>query len=404
LNFWYEKKIVLVVCGGIAAYRTLDLIRTLKKSGAKVTVVATRSALEFVTKLSLQALSGGPVHSDLMDPIQSDGMDHIHLTQGADILIVAPATANILAKMVSGLADDLASTMILAHDGPTLVAPAMNVRMWKHPATGRNVEQLKKDGVHFVGPSKGSLACGEDGEGRLAPILDIVETAQKLFTPKTLNGRRLLITAGPTHEALDPVRFIANQSTGKMGWSVCQAALRAGAEVILVHGPVAMEPPTGTEAHSVISAQEMFDTSLAIWEKGECDGAILTAAVGDYRPLTPQTDKIKKAQDSSELTLTLTTNPDILATLAKKGAGKVVVGFGAETGNALVRGREKMARKGCDLLVINDLLESGSGFGGDTNRVTLLDRNGNEEPWPLLSKDAVGEKLIQTVATMLEAG
>jgi phosphopantothenoylcysteine decarboxylase / phosphopantothenate---cysteine ligase len=398
LKFWAEKKIVLVVSGGISAYKSLDLIRALRKEGAEITVVATASALEFVTRLSLQSLSGAPVHCDLWKPDLDDGMDHIHLTRGADLLLIAPATANLMAKMASGLADDLASTLILAHDGPVLAAPAMNSRMWSHPATRRNVTQLKSDGVYFINPTTGSLACGEEGEGRLAPIEQIMERAQALLTPKILANHRLLITAGPTHEALDPVRFIANRSSGKMGWSICRAALRAGATVDLIHGPVSLALPEGVRAHPVTSAQEMFHTALALWEG--CDGAILTAAVGDYRPTVYQTDKIKKQSNKEEQTLTLTTNPDILATLAKSGAGKVVVGFAAETGKALVRGREKMARKGCDLLVINDLLEKGAGFEVDTNRVTLLNRQGEEEIWPLLSKDAVGEKLIQSVATL----
>jgi phosphopantothenoylcysteine decarboxylase / phosphopantothenate---cysteine ligase len=299
-----------------------------------------------------------------------------------------------------GLADDLASTTILAYNGPKLVAPAMNSRMWQNPATQRNVAQLKKDGVQFIDPQSGSLACGEEGEGRLAPIEHIVEAAQTLLTPKILKGHRLLITAGPTHEALDPVRYISNHSTGKMGWSICKAALYAGAEVVLVHGPVNIEPPQGVQLHPVTTAQEMYDKSMAAWAEG-CTGAILTAAVGDYRPLTQLTDKIKKNKDNQQLTMELTVNPDILATLAAKKDGRVVVGFAAETGNALERGREKMGRKNCDLLVINDLLKEDSGFGTDTNQVTILHNSGKEEPWPLLSKDMVANKLIQTVATLL---
>jgi phosphopantothenoylcysteine decarboxylase / phosphopantothenate---cysteine ligase len=400
VNFWAKKNISLIVSGGIAAYRACDLIRTFRRQGANVSVVATESALEFITELSLQALSGELVNSNLFTPIQADGMDHIHQTKNSDILVIAPATANLIAKMAMGLADDLASTTILAYDGPILVAPAMNSRMWLNPATQRNVAQLKKDGVQFIDPQSGSLACGEEGEGRLAPIEHIVEAAQALLTPKILAGHRLLITAGPTHEALDPVRFISNHSTGKMGWSICRAALYAGAEVALVHGPVNMEPPQGAELLPVTSAQEMYDQSMVVWESG-CTGAILTAAVGDYRPLTQETDKIKKSKDNQQLTMELTVNPDILATLAAKKDGRVVVGFAAETGSALDRGRKKMERKKCDFLVINDLLEAGSGFGTDTNRVTILHSSGREEPWPLLSKDMVAEKLIQTIATLL---
>ncbi len=392
--------------GGIAAYRSLDIIRLFREQGAVVTVAATDSALEFVTPLSFQALSGEPIHNSLSNPTTPDGMDHIHLARQADLFVIAPATANLLAKMAAGLADDLVSTLLLAFDGPVLVAPAMNTNMWNHPATRRNVTQLKADGCHFVGPAKGLLACGEEGAGRLAPVDEIVEEARTILTPKSLAGRRLLITAGPTHEALDPVRFIANSSSGKMGWSLCRAARRAGADVVLVHGPVSLPSIPGVESHPVTSAQEMFETTLSLWHQSKdrpgCDGAILTAAVGDYRPVTPQTDKIKKNPDQTEISLTLTTNPDILATLASQGAGKVVVGFAAETGDALNRGVEKMARKGCDLLVINDLLEPGAGFGTDTNRVTLLNRKGEMTPWPLLSKEEVGEQLIQTVATLIQ--
>ncbi|MBF0382685.1 MAG: bifunctional phosphopantothenoylcysteine decarboxylase/phosphopantothenate--cysteine ligase CoaBC [Magnetococcales bacterium] len=400
MNFWANKNISLIVSGGIAAYRACDLIRIFRKDGAKVSVVTTKSALEFVTELSFQALSGEHVNSDLFSPIQADGMDHIHQTKTSDLMVIAPATANLIAKMAMGLADDLATATILAYDGPKLVAPAMNSRMWLNPATQRNVAQLKQDGVQFIDPQSGSLACGEDGEGRLAPIEHIVEAAQSALSKKILAGHRILITAGPTHEALDPVRYISNHSSGKMGLSICRAALYAGAEVVLIHGPINLEPPPGAELHPVTSAQEMYDQSMAAWEAG-CSGAILTAAVGDFRPVQQKSDKIKKNSDSDKLTMELTVNPDILATLAAKKSGGVVVGFAAETGKSLERGREKMARKNCDLLVINDLMEPGSGFATDTNRVTLLHNSGKEEPWPLLSKDKVAEKLIQTIATLL---
>ena len=410
MKFWSEKRIILIVSGGIAAYRSLDIIRIFRQQGAKVTVVATASALEFVSRISLQALSGEPVQCALMDPSQADGMDHIHLTRSADLIVIAPATANLMAKMATGFADGLVAALLLARGScPLLVAPAMNSAMWENPATRRNVAQLIADGVHFVGPATGSLACGEEGEGRLAPVEHIIEAAHNVLTAKTLVGRRLLITAGPTHEYLDPVRFIANHSSGKMGWSICRAAIRAGAEVVLVHGPTALEPPIGAESRPVTTAQEMFAAAVAVWQgeagKPACDGAILTAAVGDFRPLEIANDKIKKTDDNQTLNLELIRNPDILATLAAEansGQNKqVVVGFAAETGNALERGREKMLRKGCDLLVINDLLEEGAGFGGDSNRVTILDRNGNSEPWPLLSKDAVGAKLIAEFARLM---
>lgn len=397
-----NKQVVLIISGGIAAYRALDLIRLLRQRRARVTVVTTESALKFVTPLSLQALSGEPIHSHLWRPSLDDGMDHIHLTREADLLLIAPATANFLARMAAGLADDLATALILAYDGPVLAAPAMNVRMWQHPATQRNVDRLKDDGVRFVGPESGALACGEAGIGRLAAVGQIVEAAQTVLTPSFLAGRHLLITAGPTQEALDPVRYISNHSSGKMGLGLCRAALRAGARVTLIHGPLTQEIPAGADARPVTSAQEMFDAALACWRE-KCDGAILTAAVGDYRPLVRENEKIKKRPGVSEHTLTLTTNPDILATLAQQGEGRVVVGFAAETGQALIRGKEKMVRKRCDLLVINDLLEKGAGFAVDTNRVTLLDRDGQSEPWPLLPKEEVAERLMKRIALLLEA-
>ncbi|MBF0448448.1 MAG: bifunctional phosphopantothenoylcysteine decarboxylase/phosphopantothenate--cysteine ligase CoaBC [Magnetococcales bacterium] len=404
LNFWNNKKIILIVSGGIAAYRGIDLIRSFREKGAGVTVIATASALEFVTALSFQALSGEPVHTELFQPGRDDAMDHIRLTREADLLVVAPATANLMAKAAQGLADDLASTVILAHNGPLLVAPAMNTVMWEKPATQRNRWQLEKDGAHVVEPASGTLACGDEGAGRLAPVEQIVEAAHALLTPKILAGYRLLITAGPTHEALDPVRFIANHSSGKMGWSICRAALRAGATVDLVHGPVTLVPPIGARCHPVTSAQQMYETCLGLWqEENGCDGAILTAAVGDFRPKKRLSDKIKKQSNSTELELSLTSNPDILASLARSAAGRLVVGFAAETGKALERGREKMQRKGCDLLVINDLLEKGAGFGVDTNRVSLLNQAGEMTHWPLLSKAKVGEKLIQTIASLFDS-
>ncbi len=426
MGFWVDKSVLVAIGGGIAAYKTLELIRLLREGGAAVTVVVTKSALRFVTPVTLRALAGGAVHSDLFDDAESGigeagGMEHIRLAQEASLVLIAPATAGLLSKMAGGHADDLLSTLLLARKGPVLAAPAMNSAMWEHPATRRNMAQLRADGIHFAGPGQGPLACGGSGPGRMMEPVDILETARRLLTPDSLAGRRLLITAGPTREELDPVRYLSNHSSGKMGWAVAEAALRAGAAVTLVHGPVGLRPPLGAVAVPVATAREMYRAALAAWEGKEgpspCDGAILTAAVADFRPVTRETAKIKKNDRGHHLTLTLEANPDILAALTERegrrraeaaGPGRFhhrpVIGFAAETGRAEERGREKLTRKGCDLMVVNDVLEDGSGFGTDTNRVTLLFADGRERSWPLLSKKAVGDRLIEVVAELLLPG
>ncbi|MBF0191445.1 MAG: bifunctional phosphopantothenoylcysteine decarboxylase/phosphopantothenate--cysteine ligase CoaBC [Magnetococcales bacterium] len=412
MNFWHGKQIVIGLGGGIAAYKTLEVIRRLREAGATVTPVPTQAALRFVTGLTLQALSGEPIREDLFSPLAPDGMDHIRLAQAADLVIVAPATADLLARMATGQADDLLSALLLARRGPVLVAPAMNPAMWEHPATQRNVATLRQDGIGFVGPESGAMACGDQGSGRMAEPATLLEAARRALTPKILAGRRVVITAGPTREELDPVRFLSNHSSGKMGWAVALAALRAGARVDLVHGPVALPVPWGAVAHAVGSACEMLDATLDVWLSApgnpRCDAAILTAAVADYRPEKRLNDKIKKEHAFSELRLELTQNPDILAMLSawtgmrsRDGHQRVIVGFAAETGNALTRGKAKRIRKGCDLLAINDVSAPGCGFGTDTNAVTLIGRDGREEAWPLLPKEQVAEKLIQAVGDLM---
>ncbi|MEO5346186.1 MAG: bifunctional phosphopantothenoylcysteine decarboxylase/phosphopantothenate--cysteine ligase CoaBC [Magnetococcus sp. YQC-9] len=414
MNFWSGKRIVVALSGGIAAYKSLELIRRLREAGASVTPVATPDALRFVTPLTLQALSGMPAQSELFAPSEPDGMDHIRLAREADLVIVAPATANLLARMAQGQADDLLTALLLARRGPVLVAPAMNPAMWDHPATRRNARTLTEDGIHFVGPEPGAMACGEEGVGRMAEPATILDAAQRLLTPKILAGRWVLITAGPTREELDPVRYLSNHSSGKMGWAIAQAAFFAGARVDLVHGPVALAPIAGVTHHPVESACDMLNAVLSVWLRNRCgqplcDAAILSAAVADYRPETRHIDKIKKGAEATDLSLSLTPNPDILAMLSawsgirlKDGRQRVVVGFAAETGQALARGQEKRARKGCDLMAINDVSAQGSGFGSDTNAVTLIGRDGFAEPWPLLPKEQVAERLIQHVADWLD--
>ncbi|MBF0162085.1 MAG: bifunctional phosphopantothenoylcysteine decarboxylase/phosphopantothenate--cysteine ligase CoaBC [Magnetococcales bacterium] len=422
VGFWSNRYIAVAIGGGIAAYKTLELLRLLREAGARVVVIATAAALHFVTPLTLQALSGHLVRSDLFTPNESDGMDHIRLAQEAELLIVAPATADLMARMAGGHGDDLLTTALLARQGPVLLAPAMNSAMWSHPATQRNVAQLQADGIHWVGPEYGALACGDQGQGRMAAAEQILEAGRRLLSPQSWRGRHLLITAGPTQEELDPVRYLSNRSSGRMGWAICHAALRAGAHVTLVHGPVAMPVPWGAEAVAVQSAQQMYEAVLQIWERQEqhalpLSAAIFTAAVADFRPARRQTRKIKKEEsgDQTLTRLTLAQNPDILATIAARAnrltqenrPAPIVVGFAAETqtgaeSQAALRalGQKKLAHKGCDLLLVNNVWAEGCAFGSPTNQVTLLHRSGHEETWPLLSKEVVGERLLDYLTTL----
>lgn len=403
MGFWSGKRILIGVSGGVAAYKTLELIRRFKEAGADVSVAVTRSALEFVGKLSFQALSENPVHDDLFSPTQEMEMGHIALARKPDLAILAPATADLLSRMASGRAEDLLSTLLLARRGPVLAAPSMNTAMWEHPATRRNVKTLKKDGIHFVGPGVGDLACGETGAGRLAETGEIMETARRVLSPKTLTGRKLLVTVGPTREELDPVRYISNHSSGLMGHAAAQAALRAGAEVVFVHGPLTdLAPPLGAKAIAVTSAREMHKAAKKAWPG--CDAAVLTAAVADYRPAERKKGKIKKKGGSREgMAVELVANPDILAELsAKRKPGQVVVGFAAETGDLIKNAKVKLAKKGCDLIVANDVTKKGSGFGSPTNRVTLISAQGKPVPWPEMEKEAVGERLMEILAERLK--
>ncbi|MBF0585004.1 MAG: bifunctional phosphopantothenoylcysteine decarboxylase/phosphopantothenate--cysteine ligase CoaBC [Magnetococcales bacterium] len=422
MGFWSGKYVAVAIGGGIAAYKSLELLRLLREEGARVVVIATAAALHFVTTLTLQALSGHVVRSDLFTPSETDGMDHIRLAQEVDLLVIAPATADLLARMAGGHGDDLLTTLLLARTGPVLLAPAMNVAMWNHPATQRNVVQLQADGITLVGPEHGLLACGDQGQGRMTEPAHILEAGRRLLAPKPWKGRTVLITAGPTQENWDPVRYLSNRSSGRMGWAVAQAALRAGAEVTLVHGPVAMPPPQGAEAIAVVSAQQMYEATLSCWESASATrpfaAAILTAAVADFRPAVQQPGKIKKSstEPGQQSQLALSQNPDILATLAERAnhmaqAGQtppVVVGFAAETdatldstGSVSPLVRQKLARKGCDLLVVNNVLAPGCGFGSSTNQVTLLHRSGDTVAWPLLDKDEVGERLLDYLVHLL---
>ncbi|MBB4287192.1 bifunctional phosphopantothenoylcysteine decarboxylase/phosphopantothenate--cysteine ligase CoaBC [Roseospira goensis] len=395
------RRVLLIVTGGIAAYKTLELIRRLRERGARVRCVMTEAAKQFVTPLSLSALSEDKVYDALFSLTDEHEMGHIELSRDADLLVVAPATANMLAKMAHGLADDLASTVLLATDTPVLVAPAMNVRMWQHPATQDNMARLRRRGVAVVGPDSGDMACGEYGPGRMAEPAAILEAiARRLGTADgPLAGRRVLVTSGPTHEPIDPVRYIANRSSGKQGHAIAAALAALGAEVTLVTGPVTQPDPAGVRVVPVESARDMLDACRAALP---VDVAVCAAAVADWRVASSAAQKLKKAPDGDSPTLTLAENPDILATLSAPGPDRpaLMVGFAAETEHVIAHARDKRARKGCDWIVANDVGAAAGTFGGDANTVTLLTGDG-EEGWPPLDKTEVAERLARRIAETL---
>lgn len=366
-----NKKILLGICGGIAAYKSAYLVRELARLGAIVRVVMTASAQEFITPMTLQALSGHEVRCDLLDSAAERAMGHIELARWADYLLIAPATAHCLAKMAHGLADDLLSTIYLVTETPVIVCPAMNRSMWAHPATQANAEQLIQRGVLMVGPEEGAQACGEYGLGRMSEVANIIDALRLQGVGGLLRGQRVLITAGPTQEAIDPVRFISNRSSGKMGYALAQAARMAGAEVILVSGPSTLEPPLGVKFHSVETAHTMFDAVMQHLEPGMV--FIGAAAVGDYGVDAPSEQKLKK-QGSSALTLSLHANPDILATVAATGKAAFVVGFAAETTHVLEHAFAKLGGKKLDMIIANQV-GLGLGFDVDDNQVTVLTKN-----------------------------
>ena len=394
------KTVLLIIGGGIAAYKSLELIRLLKKQGVGVRSIMTRAAHEFVTPLSVASFTGEKVHTELFDLTDEVEMGHIEFSRAADLLVVVPATADLMAKMAHGHANDLASTTLLATDKPVLIAPAMNVRMWNHAATQRNLAQLKSDGVLVVGPNDGEMACGEYGPGRMAEPTEIVAAIEAALMPRPrpLVGKKVLITAGPTREAIDPVRYISNHSSGKQGYAIAAAAVSLGAETILVSGPVDLPIPLGAQMIPVTSAVEM----LAACERElPCDIAIFTAAVADWRVADQAPQKIKKSGDGLP-SLKFVENPDILMTIAKAATKrpKLVIGFAAETENLAANAREKLRKKGCDLIVANDVSVRCGVFGGDQNTVQLVSASG-EETWERLSKHDVATRLMDKLATML---
>ena len=393
-----NKRILLIISGGIAAYKSLDLIRQLRKAGAWVTPVMTGSAREFVTPLSVSALAEEKVYQDLFDLTDEAEMGHIELSRSADLIVVAPATANLMAKMAQGLADDLASTLLLATDTQVLVAPAMNVRMWDHPATQRNIATLRADGVSFVGPNEGEMACGEFGPGRMSEPHEIVSAIQAEFEEGPLTGRRILVTSGPTHEPIDPVRYIANRSSGAQGTAIARALTALGAEVVFVTGPADAARPERARIVEVETAQEMLEAVEGVMP---VDAAVFAAAVADWRVDGASDSKIKK-QAGALPTLGFKENPDILATVSqlKQGRPELVVGFAAETDDVIAHATAKRERKGCDWIVANDVSPETGIMGGSENAVTLISDDGAES-WPRMGKDAVAEELAARIAKAL---
>ena len=394
-----DKRILLIIGGGIAAYKALDLIRRLREVGATVTPVMTRAAAEFVTPLSVAALAGEKVYSDLFDLTDEAEMGHIQLSRVADLIVVAPATADLMAKMATGRADDLASTLLLATDTPVVLAPAMNVRMWGHAATQRNLAQLRRDGVMFVGPTAGDMACGEFGLGRMAEPMEILAAVQAALSSGPLAGKHALVTSGPTHEPIDPVRYIANRSSGAQGTAIAAALRDLGARVTFVTGPATVPPPAGVTVVQVETAQQM---RLAVEAALPADVAVFAAAVADWHVANAADHKMKKDGSGKLPALRFAENPDILAHVSQMKAGrpKLVIGFAAETDDVLAHATAKRGRKGCDWIVANDVSPATGIMGGAENAVTLISQD-RAEVWPRMEKTSVAKLLAQRIAEAL---
>ena len=394
-----DKRILLIIGGGIAAYKALDLIRRLREVGATITPVMTRAAAEFVTPLSVAALAGEKVYSDLFDLTDEAEMGHIQLSRVADLIVVAPATADLMAKMATGRADDLASTLLLATDTPVVLAPAMNVRMWGHAATQRNLAQLRRDGVMFVGPNAGDMACGEFGLGRMAEPMEILAAVQAALSSGPLAGKHALVTSGPTHEPIDPVRYIANRSSGAQGTAIAAALRDLGARVTFVTGPATVPPPAGVTVVQVETAQQM---RLAVEAALPADVAVFAAAVADWHVANAADHKMKKDGSGKLPALRFAENPDILAHVSQMKAGrpKLVIGFAAETDDVLAHATAKRGRKGCDWIVANDVSPATGIMGGAENAVTLISQD-RAEVWPRMEKTSVAKLLAQRIAEAL---
>lgn len=393
------RKILLIIGGGIAAYKSLDLIRRLRERGASVVPVLTKGGAEFVTPLSVSALAGEKLYRDLFDLGDEAEMGHIQLSRAADLVVVAPATADLMGKMANGQANDLATTLLMATDKRVLIAPAMNVRMWEHAATKRNAKLLKKDGVLFVGPNEGDMACGEYGPGRMAEPLEIVAAIEDALLNGSLKGRHILVTSGPTHEPIDPVRYIANRSSGAQGAAIANALAALGAKVTFVTGPARVEMPMGCKILPVETADEMLK---AVERALPADAAVFAAAVADWKVTSASNKKIKKTKGAKLPTLEFAENPDILHSVSNMGKKrpKLVVGFAAETDDVIETATAKRKRKGCDWIVANDVSPETGIMGGAENDVTLISAKGAEN-WPRMSKDAVAQRLAAAIAAAL---
>lgn len=393
------KRITVGVTGGIAAYKAAELVSFLVKAGSDVHVVMTSSACEFVTPLTFEVLTGNQVHTELFSTGSEGGVLHIDLAQKSDLLLVVPATANILGKAANGIADDMVSTIIMAASCPILFCPAMNVVMYNNPVVQRNIEQLKGFGYHFVEPGEGRLACGTSGKGRLADIDSIVHSIKKSLTPQDMAGLEVLITAGPTREPLDPVRYLTNRSSGKMGYALARSTAQRGGKVTLVSGPTSLTPPSGVEFIPVETARQMFDAVMKHYQQSQV--IIKSAAVADYRPINVSDHKIKK--DGQGMTIEMAQNPDILAELGRrKGSDQLLVGFAAETNDLEQYALSKLRRKNADLLVANDVSQPGVGFDYDTNRVRIFGANGEVEELPLMDKNLVAHRILDRVVKLLK--
>jgi len=394
-----DKRILLVIGGGIAAFKSLDLIRRLRERGASVTPVLTKAGEQFVTPLSASALSGSKLYRDLFDLTDEAEMGHIQLSRSADMIVVAPATADLMAKMAQGRADDLASTLLLATDTSVLIAPVMNVRMWQHAATQRNLATLRGDGIRIIGPNDGDMACGEFGPGRMAEPLEIVAAIEAGFAKGPLAGKHILVTSGPTHEPIDPVRFIANRSSGAQGTALAAALRDLGANVTFVTGPASVAPPSGVSVQQVETAAQML---VAVQAALPADAAVFAAAVADWRVANAAASKMKKDQTGRAPTLEFAENPDILATVSQMKTGRpgLVVGFAAETDDVIAHATAKRLRKGCDWIVANDVSPSTGIMGGAENAVTVISDAG-AEPWPRMDKADVAKRLAERIAQAL---
>ncbi|MBN1142361.1 MAG: bifunctional phosphopantothenoylcysteine decarboxylase/phosphopantothenate--cysteine ligase CoaBC [Deltaproteobacteria bacterium] len=392
------KQIVLGVCGGIAVYKAVELLRLLTKAGAEVSVVMTANARRFVSELTFQTLSNNPVYTGMFDSVREREIGHIALAERADLFVIAPATANLIGKVACGIADDLLSTTLMAAQAPLLLVPAMNVHMWENPILQGNLKKLSDLGCHVLEPEVGALACGAEGKGKFPDPQRIFEAVETLLHERDLAGETVLVGAGPTLEKIDPVRYIGNFSSGRMGYALARAAHLRGARVILVSGPTALPPPGGVDLVAVTSADQMRKTMLDALE--EATAVIMAAAVADYRVAEPYSQKLKK-EGAGGLTLKLERTPDILQELSERKGERIVVGFAAESENLLENARRKLAAKNLDLVVANDVTLAGAGFGADTNIVTLLAADGSEESLPCLPKEAVAGHILDRVAAAL---